>query len=651
MAIFLKSEEIMIKLSDYIFQFLKEKGVDHAFVLPGGGAMHLDDSLGKSGMAYTCFLHEQAAAIAAEAYGQHTNRPGLLLVTSGPGATNAITGVTAGWIDSTPMFVISGQAKREDLVGDRGVRQIGSQEVPVIPMVMPVTKYAVQVLEPQAIRYHLERAYEEAVSGRPGPVWLEIPLDVQAVMIEEGKLAGYSAAGGIGQGQADGVGQGQADGCRIEGVSEEAADAGIVAAVRRTVELLKASQKPLVLAGNGVKLAGAQGKLYELLDLLHIPVQTTWKAADFFAEDDPLYVGHPGIMGDRGANLILQEADLLLSIGSRLDTSLTAFRERNFAKCAKKVIVDIDPNEIARMDMEMEASAACDAGVFLDRLLEAFKEQQMAGTVHKEQQEGQQTAGKGCHGNWQEEGAYRQQGQWQGWLTHCKKLREAYSVVTKEHEKVSGCVSAYYFISRLCSLLREDDVIVPESSGGAGEITYQAFRVKKGQKMKNAAGLGSMGFGLPYAVGACIANDKRRTVLINGDGAFQLNIQELETVHRLRLPLKIFIWSNGGYASIRAMQRNNFAGRYVASSVESGLTMPDICRVAQAYGFRTLRVRDNKELDAVLPEALADDAPLLCELIMSPEETVSPRVKAVVGENGKMESGLLEEMWPFLSRE
>ncbi len=612
----------MIKLSDYIFQFLKEKGVDHVFVLPGGGVMHLDDSLGKSGMAYTCFLHEQAAAIAAEAYGQHTNRPGLLLVTSGPGATNAITGVTAGWIDSTPMFVISGQAKREDLVGDRGVRQIGSQEVPVIPMVTPVTKYAVQVLEPQAIRYHLERAYEEAVSGRPGPVWLEIPLDVQAVMIEEGKLAGYPAAGGIGQGRADGVGQGQADGCRIEGVSEEAADAGIVAAVRRTVELLKASQKPLVLAGNGVKLAGAQEKLYELLDLLHIPVQTTWKAADFFAEDDPLYVGHPGIMGDRGANLILQEADLLLSIGSRLDTSLTAFRERNFAKCAKKVIVDIDPNEIARMDMEMEASVACDAGVFLDRLLEVIKEQRRG---------------------WQE--------QWQGWLTHCKKRREAYPVVTKEHEKVSGYVSAYYFIGRLCSLLREDDVIVPESSGGAGEITYQAFRVKKGQKMKNAAGLGSMGFGLPYAVGACIANDKRRTVLINGDGAFQLNIQELETVHRLRLPLKIFIWSNGGYASIRAMQRNNFAGRYVASSAESGLTMPDICKVAQAYGFRTLRVRDNKELDAVLPEALADDAPLLCEVIVPPEETVSPRVKAVVGENGKMESGLLEEMWPFLSRE
>ncbi len=612
----------MIKLSDYIFQFLKEKGVDHAFVLPGGGAMHLDDSLGKSGMAYTCFLHEQAAAIAAEAYGQHTNRPGLLLVTSGPGATNAITGVTAGWIDSTPMFVISGQAKREDLVGDRGVRQIGSQEVPVIPMVMPVTKYAVQVLEPQAIRYHLERAYEEAVSGRPGPVWLEIPLDVQAVMIEEGKLAGYPAAGGMWQAQADGVGQGQADWCRTEGVSEEAADAGIAAAVCRTVELLKASQKPLVLAGNGVKLAGAQEKLYELLDLLHIPVQTTWKIADFFAEDDPLYVGHPGIMGDRGANLILQEADLLLSIGSRLDTSLTAFRERNFAKCAKKVIVDIDPNEIARMDMEMEASAACDAGVFLDRLLEALRRQLW-----------------GC------------KEQWQGWLTHCKKLREAYPVVTEEHENVSGCVSAYYFISRLCSLLREDDVVVPESSGGAGEITYQAFRVKKEQKMKNAAGLGSMGFGLPYAVGACIANDKRRTVLINGDGAFQLNIQELETVHRLRLPLKIFIWSNGGYASIRAMQRNNFAGRYVASSVESGLTMPDICKVAQAYGFRTLRVRDNKELDAVLPEALADDAPLLCELIVSPEETVSPRVKAVVGENGKMESGLLEEMWPFLSRE
>lgn len=589
----------MIKLSDYVFTFLKAKGIRHTFMLPGGGAMHLDDSLGRSGIEYTCFLHEQAAAIAAEAYAQHTNTPGLVLVTSGPGATNAITGVTAGWIDSTPMIVISGQSKRSDLVGDKGVRQTGSQEVQIVPMVKPVTKYAVQVLEPEKIRYHLERAWHEAATGRPGPVWLDIPLDVQAVMLDEDSLAGY------------------------EPDRQENGD--ISAAVRTTAELLEKSEKPLFLAGNGIKLAGAEELLYRLLGKLQIPVETTWKAIDLFGEDDPLYAGHPGIMGDRGANLILQEADLLLSVGCRLDTSVTAFNDRNFGRCAKKVIVDIDPHEIARMDMDMAAYAACDAGDFLQALLE-FTEK--GGTA----------PGFG------ETGEKRR-----AWLSRCHELRQKYPVVTQAHREAEGYVSAYYFIGELCRLLREDDVVVPESSGGAGEITYQAFRLKKGQKMKNAAGLGSMGFGLPYAIGSCIANDRRRTILINGDGAFQLNIQELETLHRLRLPVKMFIWNNGGYASIRAMQRNNFEGRYVASDAGSGLTMPDISKVAQAYGFKSCRIQDNAELDRVLPEIMKDDEPVLCELMVLPEETVSPRVKAVVGEDGRMTSGPLEKMWPYIT--
>lgn len=596
----------MIKLADYIFQYLLEKGVRHAFMLPGGGAMHLDDSLGRSGMEYTCFLHEQAAAIAAEAYGQHRNAPGLLLVTSGPGATNAITGVTAAWIDSTPMIVISGQAKREDLVGDRKVRQTGSQEVQVIPMVSHITKFAVQVLEPENIGFFLQRAWTEAVSGRPGPVWLDIPLDVQAAVVDENTAAGdiseelpFGASGSMYR----------------DSVSEPA---------EKTADLLLNASKPLILAGNGVKISGALRILHEIIDLVEVPVQTTWKAVDLFGEDEYCYVGHPGIMGDRGANLILQEADFILSIGCRMDTSITAFNDRHFGKNAKKAVVDIDADEIARMDFEKEAAAVCDAGVFLGRLTEILHQKTDSTQIAK------------------------QKAQRREWLAVCHKYREQYPVITKEHKNVQGYVSAYYFIGELCRLLKEDDVIVPESSGGAGEITYQAFRLKKGQKMKNAAGLGSMGFGLPYAIGSCIANDRRRTILINGDGAFQLNIQELETLHRLRLPVKIFIWNNAGYASIRSMQRNNFEGRYVASSIESGLSMPDISRVAQAYGFKTCIVHDNHELDRLLPQIMADDEPVLCELMVLPEETVSPRVKAFIGENGKMMSGLLEQMWPYV---
>lgn len=589
----------MIKLSDYVFQFLEGKGIKHAFMLPGGGAMHLDDSIGKSNIEYICFLHEQGASIAAEAYAQHTNTPGLVLVTSGPGATNAITGVTAGWIDSTPMVIISGQSKREDLVGNKGVRQIGSQEVQIVPMVTPITKYAVQILEPTEIRYHLERAYYEATTGRPGPVWLDIPLDVQAVVLDEQCLTGFEP--------------------------EQEVEVDIADSITRTIELLKQSEKPLVLAGNGIKLADATELLYQTIEKLQIPVETTWKTIDMFGEDDALYVGHPGIMGDRGANLILQEADLILAVGCRLDTSVTAFNDKNFGKCAKKVIVDIDEYEIRRMGFDKEVAITCDAKVFLEKLLSQIEIEIKTSDLAEKKNI------------------------WQHWIVYGHELRTKYPIITKEHAEAEGFVSAYYFIGKLCELLREDDVIVPESSGGAGEITYQAFRLKKGQKMKNAAGLGSMGFGLPYSIGSCIANNRRRTILINGDGAFQLNIQELETMHRLKLPVKMFVWNNDGYASIRAMQRNNFEGRYVASEAGSGLTMPNISKVAEAYGFKSYRIQNNKELNEMLPEMMADDKPLLCELMVLPEETVSPRVKAIVGENGEMTSGPLERMWPYVN--
>ena len=584
----------MIKLSDYIFQFLMKKGGSHIFMLPGGGAMHLVDSMGTSGIEYTCCLHEQAAAIAAEAYGQHTNTIGIVLTTSGPGATNAITGVTAGWIDSTPMFIISGQAKRSDLIGDSGVRQIGSQEVQIIDMVKPITKYAVQVMDPAEIRYHMERAYTEATTGRPGPVWLSIPLDVQAAMIEPDNLKGYTP--------------------------EKIAPQDISKEISNTIDLLKNPKKPLLQAANGIKLAKAIEEFYELLDLLQIPVLTTWKTIDMFGEDERLYVGHPGSMGDRGANLLLQEADFLLSIGSRIDTSLTAFNEPNFGKCAKKVIVDIDPCELSRMHLEqVEIKLACDAKQFITELKEQCSRMY-----------------------WRKE-----QDLWSEWIAECHHKRKLYPTVTQSHKEVQDMVSAYYFIDVLCQNLADQDVIVPESSGAAGEITYQAFKAKRGQKMKNAAGLGSMGFGLPYAIGSCFANEKRRTVLINGDGAFQMNIQELETVVRLQLPIKIFIWSNGGYASIRSMQKNTFDGHYVASGESSGLKMPDICRVAEAYGIPSFVAKNNREMEQLVPQILNMPGVVLCELFISPEETVSPRTKSFRLPDGSMQSSLLEEMWPF----
>lgn len=586
----------MIKVSDYIFQFLGKKGIKHIFLLPGGGAMHLVDSVGKrTDIEYICMQHEQAASIAAEAYGQHTNNIGVCLTTSGPGATNAITGVTAGWIDSTPMLILSGQAKRSDLIGDSGVRQIGSQEVQIIEMVRPITKYAVQVMEPTKIRYHLEKAYYEAVNGRPGPVWISIPLDVQAAVIDEPMLEGY--------------------------VLEEQKMPDISEEISKTIELVRQAKKPLLLAGNGIKLSGATEDFYRLIEHLQIPVETTWKTIDMMGEEDALYMGHPGSMGDRGANLVLQSADLILSIGSRLDTSLTAFDEPHFGMSAKKVIVDIDANELQRMKIEqVEVKLACDAGQYIRELYAAIK---------------------------QDDSILVNQNSWKRWIADGKALRTKYPTVTEKHKAKKDFVSAYYFIELLCRYTTEEDVIVPESSGAAGEITYQAFKPKRGQKMKNAAGLGSMGFGLPYAIGSCLANDRRRTILINGDGAFQLNIQELETLVRLQLPVKIFIWNNGGYASIRAMQKNNFEGHLVASGNTSGLTMPDISKVTQAYGLKTWFVNNNTELDENMSEIMNCEGAVLCEIKISPDETVSPRVKTIKMEDGSMKSSPLEEMWPL----
>lgn len=595
----------MIKLSDYVFKFIESKGVKHVFMLPGGGAMHLVDSLGKSNLEYIACQHEQAASIAAEAYGQHTNDIGVCLTTSGPGATNAITGVTAGWIDSTPMFMISGQAKRSDLVGDTGVRQIGSQEVQIIDMVRPITKYAVQIMEPSEIRYHLEKAYHKATTGRPGPVWLSIPLDVQAAMLNEETLAGYLPE--------------NETNCEDLTASEDELEK----AVEKTVALLKNSKKPLILAGNGIKLSGATDAFYRLIDTLHIPVETTWKTIDMMGEDDALYLGHPGAMGDRGANLILQSADLLISIGSRIDTSITAFNEPHFGMNARKVIVDIDQHELDRMHLEkVEVRLACDAGRFIDCLMKTVSEQG------------------------DEISAYHDP--WEQWIIEGKVLRAKYPTVTDEHRKKEDYVSAYYFTELLCKYTTVDDVIVPESSGAAGEITYQAFKPKRGQRMKNAAGLGSMGFGLPYALGSCLANGEKRTILINGDGAFQLNIQELETIVRLQLPIKIFIWNNGGYASIRSMQNNTFEGHQVASGESSGLSMPNISKVANAYGIPTEQIRDNKELEEKLPQILSDDKLMLCEIFITQDDVVSPRTKTFRKLDGTMESSKLEQMWPLV---
>lgn len=584
-----------IKLSDYVMQFLVNKGVKHVFMLPGGGAMHLDDSLGRCReLEYTCFLHEQALSIAAEAYGQYTNSPGVGLVTSGPGSTNAITGVAAAYIDSTPCLFISGQAKRPDLKGNSGVRQMGSQEVDIISMVSCITKYAVTVLEPNDIRYHLEKAWNSAISGRMGPVWLDIPLDVQAALIDEAQLRGFVPE------------------LEVKDVSK------LCNATQSIVKLLNTAERPLILAGNGVKLANAQETLIRFAETNQIPVLLTWKAIDFLDYDHPLNFGSPGIMGCRTANFMVQNCDLLLVIGSRLEPSVTAFNHAGFGVNARKVMVDIDEAEIRKIS-HIDIPVVADAGDFMKVLDGMQSEIQIKDRKI--------------------------------WLDYCYSLKKRYPVVLDEYRRSTDNVNLYVFTDILFEQLAAEDVITPESSGAAGEVTYQAMRVKKGQRIKNAAGLGAMGFGLPYAIGACIASNRRRTILINGDGAFQLNIQELETVVRLKLPIKMFIFDNNGYGSIMAMQRNLFEGNYVGSEPGSGLTVPDVCAVAAAYGIRHERATDHRELPDAIDRTLRGDDPVLCSIKVSANHITAPKVQAMKLPDGGMVSKPLEDMWPFLSKE
>ena len=585
-----------MKLSDYVMEFLADAGLKHLFMLPGGGAMHLVDSAGRSKrIEYICNLHEQACAIAADAYGQYTNRFGAALVTTGPGGTNTITGVAAAWLDSTPCIFISGQVKRADIKGDRGVRQIGFQEIDIVRLVSPITKYAVTVMEPDSIRYHLEKALFLARSGRPGPVWIDIPLDVQAVEIDAAGLMGLPAD--------------ELDvSCDRELLHEQ---------VSQTIELFNRAERPCILVGNGVRLAGGLSEFYQLIETLNAPVIPTWKAIDFLADDHPLYAGRAGSVGQRAANFTLQNADWLLCVGARLDYGQTGFNQESFARAAKKVIVDIDAAEIAKLSCDVGIVA--DAKTFLGELLA------QAGRVGPASRP--------------------------AWLSQVRAWRERYPVVLPEYWEQPEYVNNYVFIQVLAEEMGAEDLLIPGSSGACSEITMQAFTVKAGMRIFNSEGLGPMGFAIPAAIGGCLASGGKRTVTIDGDGGFQMNSQELETLRRLHLPVKCFVLNNDGYGSIRATQRSYFESRFVASNPSSGLTFPSLSALGAAYGIPVYRIGGHGDLRHTVRQVLNADGPVLCEVMISPEQFTSPKVASMQRANGTMASKPLEDLWPFLDRD
>jgi acetolactate synthase-1/2/3 large subunit len=589
-----------MKLSDYVMKFIADAGVKHVFMLSGGGAMHLVDSIGRNKeLTYICNLHEQACAIAADAYSQYTNHLGVALVTTGPGGTNTITGVAGAWLDSTPVLFISGQVKRADMVANNGVRQMGFQEINIVKLVSPITKYAVTITDPETIRYHLEKALWLAKHDRPGPVWIDIPLDVQAARLDENNLSGFTP--------------GAADGHPDTGEDH------LSQKVRQTIDLLNGAKRPVILAGNGIRLSGALDDFLSLIEKLGIPVLTTWKALDFLDEDHPLFAGRPGAVGQRGANFTQQNADWLLILGARMDMGQTAYSHENFARAARKIMVDIDPTEIQKLKMKIDVPVQMDAGRFLREFASQLK--LVTKKNHPE------------------------------WLAICKAWQAKYPVISQDYWHEKKYVNDYVLIDVLSDELISNDLFVPGSSGACSERSMQALRAKKGMRVFNSEGLGSMGFGVPAAIGGCIASGKKRTVCIDGDGGFVMNVQELEVIRRLDLPIKFFVLNNGGYVSIQTTQKNYFNGNYVASSATSGLTLPDIKSIAKAFGIPAARLKNHSHIREKIRDILQKDGPVVCEVMVSPDQVTAPRVSSRQREDGSMESLPMEDLWPFLDRE
>ena len=589
----------MIKLSDWVFRYLAGVGVTHVFEVTGGGAMHLNDSLGQcTAIESVCTLHEQAAAMAAEAFAKVRNDLGVCLVTAGPGGTNALTGVTGAWLDSTPMLVISGQVKRADLKRDSGVRQMGVQEVDIVSMAAPVTKYAVTVLEPDDIRYHMEKAVHLARTGRPGPVWIDIPLDVQGAMIDDRTLRGFSPS-------------------EIAAVPQTT-PAKISAAVATTINMLNAAERPVLLIGNGVRLGNARAGMRALIAALGLPVLTTWPAHDMVPDDHPLMIGRPGPVAPRGANFALQNADWVLALGARLDLVVTGYAPQHFARAAQKIMVDVDPAELQKMKDTVQLLVCADVKAFIVELTAQL------GAV----QPRDRTA----------------------WDVRCTTWKSEYPVVRDEYRNLATGVSTYVLAESISKVSAPDDVIVSGSSGAGIEIFCLAATLREGQRLFLTTALGAMGNGLPAVIGACIAHDRRRTIAVDGDGGLQLNIQELEVIRRLQLPIKLFVLNNDGYASIRTSQSRYF-GRLAGADSTSGVTLPALEGVAMAYGVPYARISTDHGLDVVVRALLDAPGPLLIEVLTPREEPRAPSLSSMRKPDGSMISKPLEDLWPFLPRD
>lgn len=586
-----------MRVADYIWKFLADKGIRHVFLVTGGGAMHLNDALGReTRIKYVCNLHEQACAMAAEGYARQSGMPGVINVTTGPGGTNALTGVMGAWLDSVPMIIISGQIKRATMITScpqLKLRQLGDQEYNIVDAARPMTKMAKTVMSVEEVPEVMAEAWELCQIGRPGPVWIDVPLDIQAAenTVRPSNLEGAT---------------------ELDKVLRPARSQ-----IDEIASLLRKAKRPALIVGSGVRNAHAEQLFLEVAESLNVPVLTSISGIDLIPSDHSLFFGRPGILGERPANFIMQNSDLFIVIGTRMGIRICGYAYETVARNAVKVMVDVDEAELNKPTFRPDVKVHSDAGAFLTALHAALPSLPPQ----------------------------------DDWLSYCRRVKAKFPVILPEHRARTDYVSSYVLPE---AIMRHapDPLTVVTANGVAYTSTFQSIPIRKGMRMFANEACASMGYGLPAAIGAAFAGGMERTVVcLEGDGSIQMNIQELQTVLNYKLPIKLFVYNNDGYLSIKTTQRAFFGGKFMGSEPGSGVILPNFEKLAAAYGFHYFRLRNNQELDAKLPEIFAAEGPVFVEVMLDPFEVLGPKAASKRLPDGTMVSEPLDNMAPFLPEE
>lgn len=580
-----------MRVADYIIQFLESKKIDTVFTVSGGGSIFLCDALSKSKkLKYVSCHHEQAVSFATESYSRVRNKPGAAIITTGPGGTNCTTGVACCWIDSVPAMFISGQVYSNQIIGKSGRRQVGVQEFDIVSMVKSSTKYAVMVKKSNEIKYHLEKAYYLSLNGRPGPVWVDIPANIQNDKIDPKKLKSFKP---------------DKNKNNINSLNKK---------IEKIAKLLAESKRPVLHLGHGVKISEGEKYLRKIINKFKFPFALTWNASDLIESNHSSYIGRPGAFAERGTNFIIQNCSLYIAVGTRLPFMVTGYNAKDFARKAKKIMVDIDKIELNKSKVILDEKICCDAKYFLKNLLKFLPKKTNIS---------------------------------QQWLSYCKKVRKKYPIVLDQFKKQKKYLNSYDFVDSLSDVLESKDIIVTDM-GLSFVGTHQAFKIKKGQRLFTNSGHAPMGWGLPAAIGSCYASKKKRVICLTGEGGLQMNIQEFATIMHNKLPIKTFIYNNGGYLTIKQTQQLGFNSRIMGSNSDTGLSFPDYKKLAQSHKIDYVKILNNKNLKFKIKKILSNNKPIICELMLDHEQEQMPKAINKRMPDGKSVPTKFEDMYPFL---